>query len=339
MLAAIGLAVALLHRRAAEPPARASRTGKPAGVAEPASLPGLRPAPAFGPTGPAFRVVWRRVADLPEPREKFGAAVLGGLIYVVGGESPGGILASVVTFDPARGRWAGSASLNAARCSHGVVVVGGRLYALGGFDGRSLLGSVEVFDPAAGSWQTVEGAAGKMPTPRSGLVCAAAGGRIYTFGGDRPVVEVFDPATRRWESRGGLPWGLSAASAVAWRDTIYLIGGFGVQATSPAVHVYDPRAARWLADAEHLQQARAGLAAVCDARGVCFAIGGRSGSPQGLVEVCRAPGEPWWGVEGLPAPRTNLQAVIAGGKLYAIGGADRAPEASVFEGTVVRSNP
>ncbi len=294
----------------------------------------LSPAPTFGASGPAFRVVWRRVADLPESRARFGAAVAGGRIWVVGGESRNGVLASAVTYDPAADRWTPAGTMRAARSNHGLVAVDGRIWAIGGFNGEALLGGVEVLDPSTGSWTTVEGAGGSMPTPRSGFACAAVGGRIWTFGGDHPVIEVFDTATRRWESRGNMPSPLSAASAVVSRDLVYLIGGFGGAAASPAIRVYDTRAGRWLSDAAPMQQARAGLAVVDDAGGAVFSIGGTFRSPLSLVEVCRAPGEPWWGMDDLPAPRANLRAVIARGKLYAIGGMDRAAEVSVFEGTV-----
>jgi len=297
---------------------------------------GLVPAPGFGASSaPAFGVAWRRVADLPEPRAKFGAAVLDGKIYVVGGESRNGLLSSAVVYDPAAGRWAPAGSLTGPRASHAAVVAGGRLYAVGGFSGSSLVGSVEVFDPAANSWRPVEGAGSTMPTPRSVFGCAVVGDRILTFGGNRPVLEIFDTATGRWTSGGNLPWPLVGAAAVAWQDRVYLMGGFSGQAVSGAVHVYDAAAGRWLADAEQSLQARSGSAAVCDAGGALFLIAGRFGSALvGLIEVARTPGEKWWTVDALPASCANLQAVIAGGKLYTIGGVEGVPVSFVFEGTV-----
>src|SRR5512140_351141 len=115
----------------------------------------LSPAPVFGASGPAFRIVWRRVADLPEPRARFGAAVAGGRVWVVGGESRNGVLASTVTYDPAHDRWTPAGTMRAARSNHGLVAVDGRIWALGGFNGEALLGGVEVLDPATGSWTTV----------------------------------------------------------------------------------------------------------------------------------------------------------------------------------------
>jgi N-acetylneuraminic acid mutarotase len=75
---------------------------------------------------------WRRLPPVPEPRGGTGAAVANGTLVSVGGEAPGGTIASVYGFDLARGRWSRLPDLPAPRHGLGVAAVGGRVYAIGG---------------------------------------------------------------------------------------------------------------------------------------------------------------------------------------------------------------
>jgi len=62
-----------------------------------------------------------------------GAAALDGVIYVVGGNVPGGVVTDVVeTYDTASNTWRSVASLPQVRSDLAVVAWQGRIYAIGG---------------------------------------------------------------------------------------------------------------------------------------------------------------------------------------------------------------
>ena len=100
---------------------------------------------------------WQRVASMPQRLSEHAAAVMGGKIYVTGGETDhaGTSVNSVCVYDPQADAWAQLASMGTARYGHTSAVVGGKLYVFGGFDGDSCLSTAEVYDPASDSWARV----------------------------------------------------------------------------------------------------------------------------------------------------------------------------------------
>jgi N-acetylneuraminic acid mutarotase len=81
--------------------------------------------------------IWTRKADIPTPRGGSGAAVLGNVIVVVGGEGNSaagtrGIFAVTEEFDPGTNQWRSLAAPLTPR--HGAYAVGidGKLYWAGG---------------------------------------------------------------------------------------------------------------------------------------------------------------------------------------------------------------
>ena len=60
------------------------------------------------------------------------AAVMGGKIYVTGGETDEGSMNSVFVYDPQADAWTQLASMSTARRRHASAAVGGKLYVFGG---------------------------------------------------------------------------------------------------------------------------------------------------------------------------------------------------------------
>ena len=71
--------------------------------------------------------------DMPTPRGGLGAAIVGGHLVAVGGETATDVLGKVESYNPVSKRWTRAPSLRDPR--HGVVVVsiGRSLYAFGGW--------------------------------------------------------------------------------------------------------------------------------------------------------------------------------------------------------------
>ena len=191
--------------------------------------------------------IWRAAPALPAGLQQFGIAEYGGKLYVSGGyEAPPVARPDFTTFDdgaatpaseqegdtgrawvydPRVGTWIPVAAMPGARAGHGFVAVGDRIYALGGRgDGAS---RVWAYDPQKNSWSATGDA---MPSPRVAAAYVAVDGRIYAIGGlvdgsATARVDVFDPASGRWQSGPGLPSPRSGHVAAVMDGKIHVTGG------------------------------------------------------------------------------------------------------------------
>jgi N-acetylneuraminic acid mutarotase len=77
---------------------------------------------------------WSPLADLPTPRSGGASAVVGGKLYVLGGQLPGNTLYKTVErFDPSAGSWQKLDDMPAYAAGQRAVAIGGDVYMLGGF--------------------------------------------------------------------------------------------------------------------------------------------------------------------------------------------------------------
>jgi non-specific serine/threonine protein kinase len=171
---------------------------------------------------------WQPLPPMPEPRTAGGAAVAGGLIYVVGGVGPEGVAERTLVLDPAAGRWSVTEGLGRPREHMGVAADGDRVYAVGGRAG-SLAGfpDVEVLDPGTGSWTPLP----DLPTPRGGMAAVAtSNGYVVAAGGEEEggtfdEVDAFDVDAERWLALPPLPTARHGVGVVAVGTTVYVIAG------------------------------------------------------------------------------------------------------------------
>jgi N-acetylneuraminic acid mutarotase len=92
---------------------------------------------------------WKRGPDLPTARSGITAAVVGGKIYVFGGEGADGTFRENEAYDPARDSWQPMALMPSGRHGLGSAVVQGRIHVLSGgpTPGGSFSDLNEVFTP------------------------------------------------------------------------------------------------------------------------------------------------------------------------------------------------
>ncbi|WP_119165586.1 Kelch repeat-containing protein [Algihabitans albus] len=191
---------------------------------------------------------WNALPDLPVARGEHVAAVVNGLLYVIGGRVGGTASAAtfnehrdtsrVDIFDSEAGTWLRGIDAPTARNSAASAVIDGRIYVVGGRqfleqpDGSPAsvnLASLEVFDPATGLWSVKA----PMPQAAGGLGAAAVDGKLYVVGGEQwvPTREVFaegwvyDPATDEWEAIPGLNVPRHGLAAAAIDGRIHAVGG------------------------------------------------------------------------------------------------------------------
>jgi uncharacterized protein (TIGR03437 family) len=178
---------------------------------------------------------WFERERMAVARGASGAAVLGGKIYVAGGEGAQLSGQAFEAFDIQTELWAVLPNLPEPRTHLTAQAVGGKFYAIGGrlADG-SVRGDVFEYDPAGATWRR----RAPMPTPRAGIASGVIEDKIIVFGGEGPSgrpegtyaqVEEYDPAANAWRSLEPMPnprhgfYGATVSSANG--DAIYLPGG------------------------------------------------------------------------------------------------------------------
>jgi len=205
--------------------------------------------------------MWQQRAPMPTARAYFGAAVVNGRFYAIGGQVPERTTITpsatdrVEAYDPVTNTWEVRANLPLRLRNAMVVEANGKIYVIGGrTHGWNTLRTVFEYNPATNTWAS----RAPMPTGRFGASVGVIDGKIYVAGGFRAtslfrpynlvdpmnVLEVFDIANNTWETRAPLPHNLGLAGGAA-RDTFYVIGGTDGFNEFPLVFEYSPVLDRW----------------------------------------------------------------------------------------------
>ena len=113
---------------------------------------------------------WRRVADLPTPREHLGMATDGTYAYVVGGRdlSSDKNSAAVERYDPKADSWTALAPLPAPRGGIGAAVADGRLVVAGGEEPTTVDATVFAYDIPSNTWTDLPALPQRPARPRPG---------------------------------------------------------------------------------------------------------------------------------------------------------------------------
>lgn len=182
---------------------------------------------------------WRDLAPLPTPLANPALAQLDGTIYLVGGESSDGAVASVYVYVPAANSWRTLAALPTPRTRLAAVPLEGKIYALGGLVNGTASATVDVYDPVLNRWTS----GAPLLAPMANFGAATIDGRLYALG--QPSHEMLDPRVNRWVEAEAMPTPRQADSVVALGDSIYALGGNtpGATQSTAAVEAYMPGAA------------------------------------------------------------------------------------------------
>lgn len=136
---------------------------------------------------------WSLLTTLPTPRDHAQAALLDGVLWVIGGRTGGARerpTLAVEGYDLASGEWRSGAELPVPQSGGGLAVVEGRLIAFGGEGPRpGLTGAAgaraqafdetHAYDPASDEWAALP----SMPLPVHGQAVATVDGRVHSIGG------------------------------------------------------------------------------------------------------------------------------------------------------------
>ena len=198
---------------------------------------------------------WAPKDDMMAQREALVASMVHDKIYVMGGTSPLGRLATVEQYSPVTDTWVPKKDMPTARQGLAACVVNGLIYAIGGIGdpeggkaGDQFLQTIEVYDPATDKWDGLE----PMPTGRHSIVSGSAQGKAYVMGGGAGggVVfaqnEEYDPEEDSWSDRAAMITPKASASAAVVDGKIYVIGGYIVGGSpSDTVEAYDAEDDSW----------------------------------------------------------------------------------------------
>lgn len=197
---------------------------------------------------------WTSIAGLPSPKTRLAAAVLGGNLYAIAGNSGGST--NVFAFNGTS--WSEVRGLPAAREWLAAGTLGSLAYAIAGGNQTN----VYAFDGT--SWTQARG----LPAAREKLAVAVASNKLYAIGGNTTTnVFVFDGTN--WIQMAGLPQARQTLAAATLDGQVYAIGG---ENAGGKTNVYRLTGTSW-AEAPSLPAARIGLTASVLSNKL-YAIGG-----------------------------------------------------------------
>ncbi len=193
---------------------------------------------------------WTTLAPKPVPVVDVSAAMIGGKIYVPGGQLETGAVTNIVeVYDPKEDNWQTVSSLPQGLSAYAMTAFEGKLYLFGGWNGTEFVDSVYEYDPDDGIWTEQE----PMLTARGFSGAAVSGEKIYILGGYDgkrafDLNEIFSPGNPNepWSIGQPLPQGRYGMGVTSLAETIYVLGGETEKETVTTSFQYRPSIDEWI---------------------------------------------------------------------------------------------
>ena len=163
------------------------------------------------------------MADMLTRRLHHTVVTLSGRLYVLGGDSDDGALASVEQFDPETNTWKSVAPMHEGRVELAAAVLDGKIYVVEDDSER--------YDPTTDTWEY-------FPDPPSehfsDPTAVAMDGKLWMTGGyhpsdmgyvQHPSVDVFDPKTNTWTTKADMTDGRNGHALVVLDGELHAVGG------------------------------------------------------------------------------------------------------------------
>lgn len=175
---------------------------------------------------------WSASANMITGAYGIDAAVIGGLVYVPGGNVSGvdanlagPRLDSLQIYSPGADSWSLGTPMPAALAYASSVALDGKLYVIGGEDAAALYANtLYEYDPSNGNWQQKA----SLSQARAYALAAAVGDKIYVTGGfdgtdALHTTEIYNPSTNSWTAGPDLPKDWAAYAGGALGDRYFLV--------------------------------------------------------------------------------------------------------------------
>lgn len=190
---------------------------------------------------------WLRSRPLPGGRASMAVAAVGLNLYLIGGETADGVVASVNAFDTTEYVWREVAAKPTAVADASAAVLFGEIYVPGGrmADGQPT-NVVEAYSPANNAWRPIAA----LPQPIAGGLALSDGSFLYLFGGwngERylDTSYVYDPGTDSWRPLTSMPLSLAFAAGGALTGKLFVAGGYDGQSELQTCLSYESSAEEW----------------------------------------------------------------------------------------------
>jgi len=241
----------------------------------------------------ADKGTWTPLTCMQQGVLNCAVAVLGGCLYVIGGELPGGyVLDALFMYDFVQD-WHALAPMLVRRSACVAAAAGGQLYVTGGHDHTGKpKGLFEAYDPTANSWSRLA----PMPTARTNCACAVLHHNMYVVGGRtnravRATTEAYEIKTGTWVTLPPMHSARSGPTAAAIGNRVYVVGGEGASS--------DPEDSDYVFDVAQTS--------------VSMALAD--------LEAYDVTLHAWISLAPMPTPRSLCGGAAVGGLLYVAGGA------------------
>ena len=184
---------------------------------------------------------WVSLPTMPYPRSQHGAAVCGGVLYVMGGTKS----VPMCCFNLKKNKWSSlGTTLKLEGCS--VTCFHEELYIIGG---EGSWCNVQIFNPVLEKWR--QGSI--METRRAGHSAVVLQGSIYAIAGhDGTVcqnsVECYNPLTDQWKKVANISKARRFAAATTTAEKIIVVGGYGDMTDTtiePSCEMFEPSTNQW----------------------------------------------------------------------------------------------
>jgi N-acetylneuraminic acid mutarotase len=276
---------------------------------------------------------WTNGSKMPTPRAESGIAILGDMIYVVGGEESKIKKSNVVeVYDLKSDTWSTAAPLPVGMNHVGVSSYNDKIYAVGGTHDNGYSNKLFIYDPIEDKWH--EGKS--MPTARTALTVNFVQGKLYAVGGVDDVHNVvttnlmYDPVNDTWTERAPMPTARHHLTSSVVEGKLYIIGGrlLGNGIPRPITEglpnfndneMYDPVKDTWT-QLEQMPTKRSGMASASVGNNIYVFGGQKVNGTFENNEKFDTKKNVWITESPLPTPRLGLGAVSTGNDIYVVGG-------------------
>jgi N-acetylneuraminic acid mutarotase len=282
---------------------------------------------------------WSERADLPLPSRGQVAVVFDGLVYLLGGITPGAFqepvseeapppqgFADLLAYAPEADSWSAKAPMPVGLYDLTAHRLGERIYVFSGYNFSGFVNVVQVYDPATDNW----GQAAPMPTYRYTFVSGVVDGKAYVIGGQGTVdnapssgqdweykydVEIFDPETDSWSKGTPAPEAMASAASCTLGSKIFVFGGEISNLTS----IYDTSTDSWSTGTPPPHAKDGHECAVVDSS--LFLFGGRDTTGTlSTVDRYDPATDTWEAYSPMPTPRYWFAAAALDHNVFAFGG-------------------
>lgn len=225
---------------------------------------------------------WTEEKNLKHARGRVNIALVGNMLYVVGGSNGVNELDTVECLsleanEEEAVKWKKLEKLPFARSNAGVCTLNGKIYCVGGnATGQNSVKDCHVFDPETNTWTSIA----PLNTGRCQAGVVAFDGKLWVAGGSDSwnclnSVECYDPEEDKWTFTPPMLTARRGCGLATLNGRVYCVGGSDGSQSLKSTEYFDKTTKTWvLGPSLNTARANVGIAAV---QNRLYAIGGFSG--------------------------------------------------------------